>query len=204
MLRLVWTIVLVLLLCPPARADDKNDVKNLLTSRVDAVVALLKNNQMDKTVRNERIIDIVNPIFDFPLMAKLSLGRKYWPGLSDEKKNNFTDLFTRRLQDSYLEKLDLYSDESVIYEDPQQMDNKIHMPTTLVSKDSRISMIYKFYRGSKGWRIYDVVIGGVSIIQTYRSQFDGVLQKGTIDDLLEKLNISGEFTIPAGTENPRR
>jgi hypothetical protein len=49
-----------------------------------------------------------------------------------------------------------------------------------------------------------VVIGGVSVIQTYRSQFSEVLNEGTIDDLLEKLKIDGAFVIPAPGEEKVR
>jgi phospholipid transport system substrate-binding protein len=137
-------------------------------------------------------------------MAKLSLGKKYWPTLSQEKQAVFSDLFIKRLQDSYLEKLDLYSNEEVLYGEPQTKGKQVHQPTTLIYKDSRISMLYKFYRSATGWKVYDVEIGGVSVIQTYRSQFDDVLSEGSIDDLLEKLRDGGTFTIPEPTEKAAR
>ncbi len=160
---------------------------------------LLQETQIEKSQRDARLIEVVTPIFDFKTMAKLSLGKKYWPGLSPEQQEDFSDLFIQRLQDSYLEKLDLYNDEKIVYEEPSQVGNKVHMATTLVSGANRISMLYKFYRTEGGWKIYDIEIEGVSIMQTYRSQFDGVLKKGTIDDLLEKLRKVGEFNIPSGS-----
>jgi len=48
-------------------------------------------------------------------------------------------------------------------------------------------MLYKLYKSKHNWKIYDIEIEGVSIIITYRSQFSQVLRKGTIDDLLKKL-----------------
>ena len=99
------------------------------------------------------------------------------------------------MQQSFLEKLDIYTDEKVLYGAPLVEGKKVHVPTTLVSKDSRIEMLYKMYRTAEGWKVYDVEISGVSVIQTYRSQFDGVLSNGTIDDLLEKLKTDGAFTI---------
>jgi phospholipid transport system substrate-binding protein len=65
-------------------------------------------------------------------------------------------------------------------------------------------MLYKFYRAAQGWKIYDVEIGGVSVIQTYRSQFDGVLSEGTIDDLLGKLKSEGSFALPAPVDTGSR
>ena len=48
-------------------------------------------------------------------------------------------------------------------------------------------MIYKMYKSKKDWKIYDIEIQGVSIIRSYRSQFSEVLESGSIDDLLQKL-----------------
>ena len=49
------------------------------------------------------------PVFDFPLMAKLTLGRKHWPGMTKEQQAKFTELFINLLKESYLEKISLYN-----------------------------------------------------------------------------------------------
>jgi phospholipid transport system substrate-binding protein len=64
---------------------------------------------------------------------------------------------------------------------------KVHVPTQLISKGNKISMLYKLYPSSNSWKIYDVEIEGVSIIRSYRSQFTEILQKGTFDELLQKM-----------------
>lgn len=191
------SILFVLLLVAPLQADETGEVRELLKTKIDAVVVLLQDKATDKTRRNEQIINIVTPLFDYQTMAKLSLGKKYWPTLSQEQRTKFSELFIERLQKSYLDKLDIYSDEEVLYGEPQATGRKVYVPSTLVAKDSRIGMLYKFYHSAEGWKIYDVEIGGVSVIQTYRSQFDGVLSEGTIDDLLEKLKTDGAFVLPA-------
>jgi phospholipid transport system substrate-binding protein len=53
-------------------------------------------------------------------------------------------------------------------------------------------MLYKLYTSKKGWKLYDIEIEGVSIIQTYRSQFGQILESGTIEDLLSKLEQKDE------------
>lgn len=193
---LISTMIFVLLFAAPASAGEADEVSALLKDKVDAVMVLLKDRGAEKAQRNKQIIDIITPIFDYRTMAKLSLGKKYWPKLSQEKQTTFSDLFVARLQKSYLEKLDIYTDEKILYGEPQLSGKKAHMPTTLISKDSRIKVLYKFYRSKMGWKVYDVEIGGVSVIQTYRSQFDGVLKEGSIDDLLEKLKTDDAFTLP--------
>ena len=96
-----------------------------------------------------------------------------------------------RLKASYLEKLSLYSDEKIVYKATIKVGKKIRIPTDLISKGSKISMLYKLYKAKNGWRIYDIEIQGVSIIRTYRSQFDQVLRKGTFNDLLLELEKLG-------------
>lgn len=201
---LVSTIICALLFATPVSAGDAEEVSALLKAKIDAVMVLLKDNGLDKPQRNEQIIDIITPIFDYKTMAKLSLGKKYWPKLSPEKKTIFSDLFVARLQKSYLDKLDIYTDEKILYGEPQMSGKKAHLPTTLVSKDNRIEVLYKFYRSNVGWKVYDVEIGGVSVIQTYRSQFNGVLKEGSIDDLIEKLKTNGTFTLPEPGEEVTR
>ncbi|MBW2681328.1 MAG: ABC transporter substrate-binding protein [Deltaproteobacteria bacterium] len=187
MKRLLYSVFILLVMTQTVGADDRDVAKELLENRVDAAIAVLQKNDIDHEEKNKQIIEIVTPLFDFPLMAKLSLCRKYWPGVVNEKRQRFTELFTKRLKASYLDKLTLYNDEKVVFKTPVQEKRKIKIQTELISKNNTISMLYKFHKSKHGWLIYDMEIQGVSIISTYRSQFDQVLSKGTIDDLLIKL-----------------
>ena len=183
----LYSVFILLVMTQTVGADDKDVTKKLLESKIEAAIAVLQKNDLDQEGKNKQIIEIVTPLFDFSLMAKLSLGRKYWPGLTKEERQRFTELFTKRLKESYLDKLNLYTDEKVVFKTPVQVKRKIKIQTELVSKDNKISMLYKFHKSKHGWLIYDIEIQGVSIISTYRSQFDQALSKGTIDELLLKL-----------------
>lgn len=177
----------VLVFCLPAVAQNQPSAEDVLKQNLAAVFAVLQQQDLNQEAKNNKIIDIVNPMFDFSLMAKLTLGKKYWPGLSPEQKESFTQLFIKRLRASYLDRLTFYTDEKVIYEPSVEVNEKIHIPTYLVSKDKKISMLYKFYTSESNWKIYDLEIQGVSIIRSYRSQFYEILQSGTFEDLLAKL-----------------
>lgn len=187
MKNLLVAVISLLLFYQSAAADDKNEVEILLKNNLDAVFAVLQKKDLDPQAKNKEIVDIVTPMFDFELMARLSLGKKHWPGLSQEKKERFTELFIKRLKASYLNNFTLYTDEKIFYEPSVQVEKKIHTPTYLVSKDKKISILYKFYKAEKNWKIYDLEIQGVSIIRSYRSQFSSILESGTVDDLLLKL-----------------
>jgi len=187
MKRLLCSVFIFLVMTQTVDADDKDDAKKLLENDIEAAITVLQQKDLDQQEKNKRVVEIITPIFNFPLMAKLSLGRKYWPGLTKEERQRFTELFTKRLKASYLDKLTLYTDEKVVFKTPVQEKRKIKIQTELISKNNTISMLYKFHKSKHGWLIYDLEIQGVSIISTYRSQFDQVLSKGTIDELLIKL-----------------
>ena len=187
MRRLIYTVLILFITAQTVLANDKKEAQALLETKLDAAIAVLQQKDLDPQKKNEQLVEIVSPLFDFRLMAKLSLGRKYWPGLSEEKKDEFTDLFIKRLRASYLEKISLYTDEKVFFKTPVQNKRKVRIPTEIISNNNRISMIYKLYKSKKDWKIYDLEVEGVSIISTYRSQFDQVLSKGTIDELLQRL-----------------
>ncbi|MDX2471845.1 MAG: ABC transporter substrate-binding protein [SAR324 cluster bacterium] len=187
----------------PLFADEATEVRAKTKSSIDKVIATLKNKSLKKEQKKKQILDIVNPIFDFSKMAKISLGKQHWTSFSQAQRKEFVSLFVTRLQESYLEKLDMYTDEEVLVDDARtSKGNRIEVKTRLVSKDDSKDMEYKFYKSKKQnkWLVYDVVIMGVSVVQTYRSQFTGVLKKESVDGLLKRLRQSGQFNVPAGVK----
>jgi phospholipid transport system substrate-binding protein len=187
MKNLLVSVLGLLLFSQSVAADGKSEVEELLKNNLDAVFAVLQKKGLEQQAKNQEIVEIVTPMFDFELMARLSLGKKHWPGLSQDKKERFTELFIQRLKASYLKNFTLYTDEKIFYEPSVQVKKKIHAPTYLISKDKKISILYKFYKAGNDWKIYDLEIQGVSIIRSYRSQFSRILESGTVDDLLLKL-----------------
>jgi phospholipid transport system substrate-binding protein len=171
----------------PNIPDDPNDPEELLRYKWDAVVSILQNKDIDQEDKEKRISKIVTPIFDFPLMAKLALGRKHWPKFNPPQREKFTRLFTERLKRSYWEKIALYKDEKVLFKPKTQKKNTIYIPSELIHEDKKVAILYKLRKVDKRWKIYDVEIQGVSILLTYRSQFDEILRRGTVEDLLSRL-----------------
>lgn len=187
MRRILYTVLVFLLMCQVGWSDDKSAAKELLVAKIEEALSVLQRKDLVQQEKNIQVVKIVEPIFDYNLMAKLTLGRKYWPDLSEKNRKKFVDLFVARLKTSYIDKLSLYTDEKVVYDTPVQEGIKIQIPTSVISKGKTIAMIYKLYKSSNSWKIYDIEIEGVSLISTYRSQFYDILSKGTIDDLLLKL-----------------
>jgi phospholipid transport system substrate-binding protein len=200
-MRILWCVLLVLFVTgqvvnannkdsnEPNNPNDPNDPKELLQVKWDAIVAVLKKKDIEQEAKEKEINKIVDPIFDFQLMGQLALGRKHWPKLTEQQREKFLQLFTKRLKSSYLKKVMLYTNEQILFKDKEENEKRktIIIPIELVSKDKKVNMLYKLRKAEKRWKIYDVEIQGVSILLTYRAQFDDILSNGTVKELFSQL-----------------
>lgn len=189
--HLMATVLITFMLTQPLMANSLTDVRSLVEDKIGLVMDLLKKQEGTKEVRNKKIIKALIPVIDFNFMAKISLGKK-WKTLTRKQKRKFAKLFTQRVQNSLVEKLDLYTDETVVFQDAKKVKKRIHIMVELVSAGDKIQLLFKFKNSRRrGWRAYDLEIEGVSVMQTYRKQFHGELQKGSIEDLIQKLSSGG-------------
>lgn len=173
-------------------ADEKIEVKDKLLKKLNTIITIVQDKDLVKSGRNNKIINLLTPTFDFELMAKLSLGKKAWKNLNTEDKKIFTKLYVKRMETSYSSKLDKYSNQTIEIKDMQQPKaNRIYILTDLVSDSQKLEIIYKYYKpknqktDKNSWLIYDVEILGVSILKTDKAQFKEFLQTNSIYDLME-------------------
>lgn len=175
-------------------AEDANDLKAspdvLLKSRMDQVMTVLKQKELDPNIMEARVEKIIKPMFDFNVMALLAV-KVHLKDMSKEQRALYQTLFVEYLKKSYRGKLMLYSNEEIVYKDPVTTKaTLIQIPTEFKSKDKTIEVIY-YFRKTKGlWKIYDVEVQGIDLIKSYRAQFNEVIQKDGIDALLEHLESS--------------
>jgi len=195
MYRTLISLFAVFFAAATLSADEVNEIRAMTKEKVDLVIQTLKDTSLSKKEKKEGILKTIDGLFDFNLMARLSLGKENWKPLSKSKRKEFSKLFVERLKQSYLDKLDLYTDEEVVVgEAKQTKKNRVEVLTFLVSKDDKKEMTYKLYKSKKkGWLVYDVDVLGVSIVATYRSQFSGILKKGSMEQLLERMRSTGEL-----------
>ena len=195
MYRILISLFAVFFAAATLSAEEVSEIQAMTKEKVDLVIQTLKDTSLSKKEKKEGILKTIDGLFDFNLMARLSLGKEKWKPLSKSKRKEFSKLFVERLKQSYLDKLDLYTDEEVVVgEAKQTKKNRVEVLTFLVSKDDKKEMTYKLYKSKKkGWLVYDVDVLGVSIVATYRSQFSGILKKGSMEQLLERMRSTGEL-----------
>ena len=170
-----------------APIKDPNNPNEVLKVKWDAIAKVMVSKELDQKAMEKAIDTIIDPIFDFNLMGKLTLGRNHWSKLSKPQSEKFIKLFVIRLKDSYRDKISFYKNEKVEFKPAVKDKKSVRIPMKLISEDKKYTILYKLRRVGKSWKIYDMEIEGVSVIRTYRSQFDDILSHGSVEDFLRKL-----------------
>lgn len=185
---LTFLAVIIFLLAPlqAAAGEPTDQVK----STIDKVITVLKDPSLKgpaKTVeRRDKLRTAIQDLFNFREMAKRSLG-KHWRARSGEEREEFSHLFGRLIENSYIDKLEKYTDEEVIYADERTVKNKAIVKTRIITKKgTEIPIDYKLVNKGK-WMVYDVVIEGVSLVRNYRTQFASVLKSSPYIELVSQL-----------------
>ena len=181
--------MIIFLLAPAAAmagapADD-------LRATVDNVLAIIKEPQpateSQRKARRDQLREVISQRFDFAEMARRSLG-SWWQRLSAEQRKEFVALFTRLLEDSYLDKIENYHGEKIRYGKESRDNDYARVDTTILANDGQeYSVNYRLREVDGNWKVYDVVIEDISLVNNYRAQFNRVLARSSVDELLKRM-----------------
>ena len=192
--KLFKILFLITFAITSANAMKQDEIQTVMTKKIDNVLTILEQKNLPINKKGEQIIKIIDEVFDYELMARIALGKETWDTLSEQKQKEFTKIFETKLKNSYIEKLELYNDQKVKILGLNPYKNaRLQLETELLGKEGTYKINYNFYNKSKDseqWLIYDVDLVGVSIIQTYRQQFAGLLKEKTFDEMLVLLEKS--------------
>ncbi len=174
-----------------------------LRGHVDHVIKILQRSDLQgdskATERRMAVRKVANDLFDFQETAKRSLGR-HWQARTPAEREEFTRLFADVLEHAYIGRIDQYSGENVNYVGESVEGDQATIRTKILTKQgSQVPVDYRMLRQDDRWRVYDVIIEGVSLTANYRTQFNKIIQTSSFDDLLAKLKAK-EFSAPEGAK----
>ncbi len=163
---------------------------DVLRERVEQVISILKDHKYEdqKALQREKIMGIISHIFDFGEMSKRALAN-YWRDFTPPQQQEFTDAFSRLLENIYLNKIESnYKDQEVRYQSQDTIGTgTVVVRTRIVGKDLDVPVNYSMYARDNTWWIYDVTIEGVSLVQNYRSQFRDLLLRDSPAKLIVRV-----------------
>ena len=186
--HMVWAMMVILAIAIPAWGGEPTDRIKGGTDKIIAVLSdpnLLGDEKADE--RRQAIRQAVFELFDWEEMAMRSLAR-HWRERTDEEKKEFVVLYGELLERTYLDRVEGYSGEEVIYTE-ERIDGKYALvKATIVTKTKQeIAVDYKLKTKSKQWLVYDVSVEGVSLVNNYRTQFNQILMKSSYETLVDRL-----------------
>ncbi|EAI7266307.1 toluene tolerance protein [Campylobacter coli] len=186
-------IFLILALSLNIFALQLDEISSTMQKNINKSLQVLQNNKENKKQAADEIFQIFDHIIDYKLMAQLSLSKDY-SKLSPKEQEKFTIAFEASLKKSFTDKLDLYKNQVLVVKSGELKNAKRYFLTSSMLVDGEEkNIIFKFYNNNNDWLIYDIDVLGVSIVQTYRSQFVDILANQDFDTLLQKLeNITIE------------
>jgi phospholipid transport system substrate-binding protein len=140
-----------------------------------------------KEIKKEKLRIIYKDMFDEIEFSKRTLTRN-WNKFSPAERVEFVKLFEQILEKSYIDKILDYSNEKVdFYKESMLSDNQAEIQTKIITSSKEIPIFYRMILKDSKWKVYDVVVENVSLVQNYRTQFNDILGKNTPEQLLEIL-----------------
>jgi phospholipid transport system substrate-binding protein len=196
MRRTLMTLTAALLLGLTASVAAALTPTETVKSRVDDALQSLSQTANPGAEASERrradIRRAADTLFDFPDMSRRALGR-HWTDRTPAEREEFTRLFTDLIARTYIGKIDRYAGESIAYVGERVDGDEASVRSQVVTaKGSQIPVEYRLHRANDTWSAYDVLIENVSLVGTYRSQFDRIIKAESFADLLRRLREKGQ------------
>ena len=171
-----------------------------LRSQVDRVIKVLDDPGLKAkpAERHDEVRKIADEIFDYPDTARRALG-PHWNERTPQEREEFTRLFGDLLDRSYISKIDLYQGEKVKYVGETITGDEAVVKTMIATKSGNdVPVDYRMHVKNGGWRVYDVIIEGVSLVSNYRSQFNKIVQTESYESLVQKLKARAATPAASG------
>jgi phospholipid transport system substrate-binding protein len=170
-----------------------------IKSTVDKALVVLKDPRFKPAAkakeRREQLKQILFARFDFTEMAKRSLGAN-WRRRTPKEQEEFVRLFTDLLERAYADTIESYGDEKIVYVG-ERLDGAYAdiSSKVLTSKGEEFSLNYRAHFVGGEWRVYDVVVENISMVNNYRSQFNRVITNASYEELVRRLKDKADFPV---------
>ncbi len=179
------------LLPHPVPAATPGEPIQVIHRAADRVIDVLQDPRLRTPARagerRESLRRAVEPVFDFDAMARHALGL-HWRGRTDAERRHFTTLFRRLVERTYFRRLEGYDGERVVYRGAS-MDGAYATVRTEIAtrRGTNVPVDYELARHDGRWRVQDVLIEGVSLVENYREQFDAIIDESSYPALVARI-----------------
>ena len=157
---------------------------------IDQVMEILKDPKFQgtgkKSERREKLRQVVLPRFDFAEMAKRALGNN-WNRYPD-KQQEFVTTFKQLLEETYADQIEAAAGDKIVYLNERAEKDYAEVNTKVISaKGEETPMTYKLHPVDSDWKVFDILVENISIVNNYRAQFSRVLSNASLDELIKRM-----------------
>ncbi|MDD2664651.1 MAG: ABC transporter substrate-binding protein [Dechloromonas sp.] len=191
MMKKLFSLLLTLLISSAAFAQEAPDA--LIQRVTEEVLEIVRKDKDIQNGSTQKVVDLaekkVLPHFNFQHMTALALGKE-WRKASPQQQQQLTAEFKTLLVRTYSNALTGYRNQRIVYK-PFKMnagDTDVLVRTEVVQPGSKpVQLDYSLEKQDSGWKVYDVVVAGISLVTNYRDQFGQEVRNGGIDGLIASI-----------------
>jgi len=183
-------ILLAVLLALPLQGFAAG-AKETVKGQIDRMLTKMQTPEFKGLAQDAKLTEIsaiINEVFDYQELSKRTLGRE-WRKFSPDQQKEFVTLFEKLLQSIYADRILAYTHEKIEFgKETELKKGRTEVESYIITTDNKkVPLFYRMTNKSGQWRVYDVVIEGISMVKNYRGQFREILSKKKPEDLLQTL-----------------
>jgi phospholipid transport system substrate-binding protein len=185
--HMVLALLLTVGFAATAQAQHDTPTETVKTT-VDAILAILR--KPDFTFERDRsaVSAEVTRAFDATAMAQSVLSTN-WRTASKEQQDAFRDLLLQTIENSYIDRIKAYTNETVEFRGEAITDKRATVQTVILTSNGGVPVNYKLRQRSDGWFVYDVEVENVSMVSSYRDTYRDIVRRSGMDGLLEQMRV---------------
>jgi len=184
--NMLMVLTLGTVLAFPVYGNAETSPIQTVQESVDAILALLRDDTLEEADLRAKIRAYIKTRFDFEAMSQSTLATN-WKKASEQERQQFIDLFSQLIENTYIGKVESYTNEKVEYPGEKVKGRKALVETLIIAASADIPVDYKLYRKDDAWWVYDVIIEGVSLISNYRSSYQEIVKQEGFSGLLARM-----------------
>jgi phospholipid transport system substrate-binding protein len=187
-LNIVVFFAVLLILPSVVIAGAAKDTVEAQISKMLAKMQTPEFKGMERDAKLTEIHTLINEVFDWQELSRRTLGRE-WKKFTPDQQKEFVSLFEDLLENIYADRILAYTHEKIEFgKETELKKGRVEVESYIITTDNKkVPLFYRMTNKSGQWRVYDIVIEGVSMVKNYRGQFRQILSKKKPEDLLQTL-----------------
>tara|TARA_Y100000768_G_scaffold375957_1_gene347406 strand:+ start:6435 stop:7016 length:582 start_codon:yes stop_codon:yes gene_type:complete len=191
MIKKISFLAVFLLYVVSANSSERPD--DFLKESVKEVSSLVAQNkerfESDENFLRMKMNEVVMPKLDITLMSKIILGKNIWTNMTTLQQDSFVDAFKYKMTSTYMKSITAFDGEKIEFlpYKPGKKANLAFVKSRYVMVSGDIEVDYRLMKKKEGWKVYDIIFDGISLMKNYRADFREHVDKNGIQSLIDNL-----------------